>query len=96
MSNLVVVQEPTRWQRFKGVVSDTFSNRASKAVVVATPFVLSATAYANESGLPELTIDVAGLMKGMAVVIAACATVGMGVLTVALTAKAFKYIRTAF
>lgn len=54
---------------------------------------MSSSAYAN---IPELTIDTAGLMKAFAVIIAAIAVVGMAVLTTALTAKAFKYIRTAF
>lgn len=93
----VVYQEPiSRWQQAKNFAKDTFGNSKAKAVMVATPVIASANmAYAN-TALPELTIDVASLMKAFAVIIAAIATVGMGVLTVALMAKAFKYIRGAF
>lgn len=93
---LQTMDKPSLWQRAKNFAKNTFADKKAKVLIIATPAMLSANAYAADTGLPELTIDTAGLMKAMAVVIAAIAVVGMGVLTVALTAKAFKYIRTAF
>lgn len=84
-----------RFQSAKNFAREAFADKKAKAVMIATPVLLPTLSYANSS-LPELTIDTAGLMKAMAVVVAAISVVGMGVLTVALTAKAFKYIRTAF
>lgn len=87
-------QKPTFYQRSKDFVLDTFSDTKAKALMVVVPVFASANmAHAN---LPELNIDVSSLMKAFAVIIASIATVGMGVLTVALTARAFKYIRSAF
>lgn len=85
----------TLYQKSKNFAINTFSDKKAKMAMVVVPAMATANiAFAN-NGLPEITIDVASLMKGFAVVIASIATVGMGVLTVAMMAKAFKYLRAA-
>lgn len=89
-------QKPTFYQKSKAFVVDTFIDTKAKTAMVVIPAVATANVAMANNGIPELTIDVSSLMKAFAVIIAAIATVGMGVLTVALTAKAFKYVRGAF
>lgn len=89
----LVKQSPL--QKAKNFACSTFDRSTAFIAFVLTLLMVTITpSYAN-TGLPELTIDVAGLMKAFGVIIAAIATIGMGVLTVTLMAKAFKYIRTA-
>lgn len=89
-------QKPTFYQKLKSFVVDTFNDKKSKTAMVIIPAVATANVAMANTVLPELTIDVSSLMKAFAVIIASIATIGMGVLTVALMAKAFKYIRAAF
>lgn len=89
------VHKQSRWQSAKNFATDAFSNTKAKTLMIVVPAMTSTTVFAAESALPEITIEVGSLMKAFAVVIAAISVIGMGVLTVALMSKAFKYIRTA-
>lgn len=88
-------QNLTKFQKAKNFAVETFSNKKAQAVMVVVPAVTASNLALANTGLPEINIDVASLMKAFAVIIAAIATIGMGVLTVALMARAFKYIKTA-
>ncbi len=55
-----------------------------------------ALVFASAANAADFSLDMASLLVNIGVVVAAVTAVGLASLSLALTVKAFKYVRTAF
>lgn len=63
--------------------------------VIATTAVISALALASNANAALQQIDVSDIVTSIGVIVAAVTSIGLGVLSVVLLTKAFRYIRAA-